>query len=86
MNTKIFTLEYFRERLAHLDALPQYALLGVLSGIVAGVVILIFRLTIEIPLQLWLSENNPENFESEDERKDGNDKSSIVNAFDSEEN
>ena len=64
MNTKIFTLEYFRERLAHLDALPQYALLGVLSGIVAGVVILIFRLTIEIPLQLWLPENNPENFEA----------------------
>lgn len=64
MNTNIFTLEHFRERLAHLDALPQYALLGVLSGVITGLIILIFRLAIEIPLRFWLPENNPENFES----------------------
>jgi len=64
MKNKLFNLDYFRRRLAHLDALPQFALLGVLSGAVTGVVILLFRFAIEIPLQYWLPGNDPENFES----------------------
>lgn len=59
-----FTLERFRDRLAHLDALPQFALLGVLSGLITGLIILIFRLAIEIPLRYWLPGNDPENFEA----------------------
>jgi len=59
-----FTLEHFRHRLAHLDALPQFAVLGILSGIVTGCMIVLFRFAIEIPLRLWLSENDPENFEA----------------------
>ncbi len=59
-----FTLEHFRHRLAHLDALPQFAVLGILSGVITGGIIILFRLAIEIPLRFWLSENDPENFEA----------------------
>lgn len=64
MSPKKISLENFRDRLANLDALPQFALLGVLSGIVTGVMILIFRMAIEIPLRFWLPDNDPENFEA----------------------
>lgn len=64
MSPKNINLETFRDRLANLDALPQFALLGVLSGIVTGVVILLFRMAIEIPLRYWLPDNDPENFEA----------------------
>ncbi|SFR83436.1 chloride channel protein, CIC family [Marinobacter daqiaonensis] len=44
----------FRRRLADVDALPQLALLGLLSGIVTGGVILLFRFAIEWPLDYLL--------------------------------
>lgn len=43
-------LDRLRHRLAYLDALPQLTLLGFLSGLVAALVIIIFRLLIELPL------------------------------------
>ena len=56
------TAEHWRNRLAHVDALPQLSLLGLLTGILAGSLILAFRLTVEFPLAQWLPANG-ENFE-----------------------
>lgn len=58
------SLEQFRNRLSHLEALPQYTLLGIISGVVTGLIILVFRQAIEIPLRWWLPEGDPENFEA----------------------
>jgi len=60
----IFSLDNFRHRVAHLEALPQFAVLGVISGLLTGLVILVLRQAIEIPLRYWLPDNDPENFES----------------------
>ncbi len=57
-------MENFRNRLSNLDALPQFALLGVLSGVGTGVIIVVFRMAIEIPLRLALAEGDPDNFEA----------------------
>ena len=48
-------------RLASIDAVPQFALLGVIAGIVTGALILLFRSLIEWPLVLILGD--PEDFE-----------------------
>jgi len=53
----------FRRKLANFDAVPQFALLGVISGALTGLVILAFRTLIEIPLRLLLPEDF-ENFEA----------------------
>jgi CIC family chloride channel protein len=63
MSRRRFSLDNFRHRVANLEALPQFALLGILSGIISGLVILALRQAIEIPLRYWLPNNNPENFE-----------------------
>ncbi|KEA64884.1 Chloride channel protein EriC [Marinobacterium lacunae] len=58
------SLEQFRQRLSHFDALPQLVLLGVLAGFSTGLVILLFRLAIELP-QFWLLPSGiSEDFES----------------------
>jgi len=54
--------EHWRNRLAHVDALPQLSLLGLLTGILAGSLILGFRLVVEVPLAQWLP-GQGENFE-----------------------
>ncbi len=54
--------EAWRDQLSGLDALPQLTILGLLTGIVAGVVIVIFRLLAEIPLHFILP-GHTENFE-----------------------
>ncbi|NVK39625.1 MAG: chloride channel protein [Oceanospirillaceae bacterium] len=59
----LLSLEHFRDRLSHIDSLPQLLILGVLSGLAAGLIILAFRLAVEIPLSLYLPDGNPENFE-----------------------
>jgi len=64
VNQRSFSLDTFRNRVANLEALPQFALLGVVSGILTGLVILALRQAIEIPLRYWLPDNDPENFES----------------------
>ncbi len=58
-----FSIRGFRRRLASIDAVPQFAILGVLSGAVTGLVILAFRALIELPLSLYLADDF-ENFES----------------------
>ncbi|MDO6563890.1 chloride channel protein [Amphritea sp. 1_MG-2023] len=55
---------HFRNRLAHVEALPQLVLLGILSGLATGLVILAFRLLIDLPLQAWLPGGQSENFEA----------------------
>ncbi|GAA5315705.1 MAG: chloride channel protein [Candidatus Pelagadaptatus aseana] len=56
-------LDNFRHQLAHLDALPQLTILGLISGLAAAAVIVAFRLLIDGPLQVLL-EGHSENFES----------------------
>jgi CIC family chloride channel protein len=53
----------FRRRLSGVDALPQLAVLGLLSGLVTGAVILLFRLAIEWPLEQFLPGKDSEAFE-----------------------
>jgi len=54
----------FRHRLAHVDALPQLAILGLVSGIVTGLIAVAFRLAIEWPLEHLLPAQQSEGFES----------------------
>lgn len=53
----------FRQRLAGVDALPQLALLGLISGALTAGVILLFRFAIEGPLAYFLPQGDPEYFE-----------------------
>lgn len=64
ISERLFPL--FRRRLSGVDALPQLALLGLLSGLVTGVVILLFRLAIELPLEYFLPGHDSEAFENLD--------------------
>ena len=57
-----YDVRAFRSSLTSLDALPQFALLGILAGAVTGLVILVFRGLIELTLSLALPEG-PESFE-----------------------
>lgn len=57
-------LERFRSRLATVDALPQLAILGLVSGLLAGAVIIAFRLLIENIQAGFLPGGNVENYES----------------------
>ncbi len=59
----VFSIKTFRRRLASIDSLPQFALLGIASGLVTGLVIIAFRLAIEYPLSLFLGDH-PESFET----------------------
>lgn len=54
----------FRHRLAHTDALPQLALLGLICGVVTGLIAVAFRLAIEWPLEFFLPAQQSEGFES----------------------
>ncbi|RBP26427.1 CIC family chloride channel protein [Marinobacter pelagius] len=56
----------FRRRLSGVDALPQLAVLGLLSGLITGGVILLFRLAIEWPLEHFLPGAGSESFEQLD--------------------
>lgn len=60
-----YSIRGFRRRLASIDSVPQFAILGIISGLVTGLVILAFRAIIEIPLDLVLV-GNFEDFESLD--------------------
>lgn len=56
-------VESLRDQLAGADSLPQLSLLGLLTGIIAGAVIVLFRWAVEIPLGFFLP-GNFENFEA----------------------
>jgi len=53
----------FRRSVASDDALPHLALLGIMSGLLTGLVILLFRAAIEWPLKLMLPDGTAEGFE-----------------------
>jgi len=53
----------FSQKLSGVDALPQLAILGLISGSLTAGVILLFRLLIEWPLSQYLPNGDPENFE-----------------------
>ncbi|WP_027855377.1 chloride channel protein [Marinobacterium litorale] len=58
------SLDNFRQRLYYFEALPQLVVLGILSGLVTGGVIILFRLAIELPQQWLLPTGIIEHFES----------------------
>jgi len=58
------TLEKLRLRLAAMEALPQLAALGLLSGVGAGALIIAFRLLIESAQASYLAGGQPENYEA----------------------
>ncbi|MCP5205645.1 MAG: chloride channel protein [Hahellaceae bacterium] len=54
-------MQQFKRRLSGMDALPQLAILGILSGLITAVVMMLFQLTIEVILMAMLSHHdNPE--------------------------
>ncbi len=57
------SLQHFRDRLAHLDALPQLALLGLISGIATGGVMVIFIISLNLATESLLG-IEPENHEA----------------------
>ncbi len=57
------SLSHFRNRLAHVEALPQLVVLGLLCGLFTGLIIIAFRFAISWPLEQWLPGSNAENFE-----------------------
>jgi len=59
-------LQLFQRSLANVEALPQLAILGLLSGLATGLVVLLFRLAIEGPLVFLLPGADAENFEALD--------------------
>jgi len=60
------TLINFRMRLAYAEALPQLVVLGILSGLATGGLIILFRLAIDLPLEALLPGADAENFEELD--------------------
>ncbi|XUO82553.1 chloride channel protein [Halomonas sp. KM007] len=59
-----FTLEGFRRQLANVDALPQLCVLGLVSGVMTGAVMVAFRLLLEAGAALYMPDGNPEGFEA----------------------
>ena len=57
-----FQIRAFRSALSSLDAAPQFAILGVLSGLFTGLVILLFRVFVE-QILTWILPSGPESFE-----------------------
>ncbi|VUD40339.1 H(+)/Cl(-) exchange transporter ClcA [Thalassocella blandensis] len=55
------SLRELRYSLSYIDALPQLTILGCIVGLLTGVIIVVFRLIIELPLGFWLQD--AENFE-----------------------
>ncbi|WP_210398022.1 chloride channel protein [Motiliproteus sediminis] len=62
MRMDSLSLNHFRLRLSEVEALPQWALLGFLSGLLTAAVILAFRYAITLPLEAGLPDG-AESFE-----------------------
>ncbi|MBB3190074.1 chloride channel protein [Halomonas cerina] len=58
-----FSLERFRRQLASVDALPQLCVLGLVSGLITGGLMVLFRLLLALGALAFLPEGNPEAFE-----------------------
>lgn len=61
--TIAYRVEVMRDQLAHIEALPQLTLLGLLTGILASFIIVLFRWMVDIPLAFSLPVHS-ENFEA----------------------
>ena len=59
----IFSLQNFRQRLARTDSLFTLSILGAVSGLGTGLVIVAFRMSFELPQKAFLPHQNPENYE-----------------------
>ncbi|MDN6180257.1 MAG: chloride channel protein [Halomonas subglaciescola] len=59
----IFTLEHFRRQLANVDALPQLCVLGLVSGIITGTLMVGFRFLLGLGATLYMPGESPEAFE-----------------------
>lgn len=57
------TLDALRLRLPRAKALPQLATLGLICGLLTGIVIIAFRMLIEVSQSLFLPGAGPENYE-----------------------
>ncbi|MEM1435977.1 MAG: chloride channel protein [Pseudomonadota bacterium] len=58
------SLDFFRRKLADVEALPQLALLAVIAGLLTGGVILLFRFLIEGVIGAWLPDGDYEAYEA----------------------
>ena len=52
-------IHLFRHKLSGVDALPQLAILGLITGSITAGVILLFRLLIEWPLAQYFPNGDP---------------------------
>ena len=59
---RLVSLDFFRRRLAGVDALPQLSILAIVTGLLTSAVMVVFRLAIELGTLTFLS--NSEQFES----------------------
>ncbi|WP_311945076.1 chloride channel protein [Halomonas piscis] len=59
----IFTLKRFRRQLANVDALPQLCVLGLVSGMITGALMVGFRTMLSLGASLYMPEGSPETFE-----------------------
>jgi len=59
-----YSLEFFRRQLAGVNALPQLAILAVLTGLLTGLVILLFNAAVDFVLARWVLGTHSEDFES----------------------
>ncbi len=48
-------MDFFRRQLANVEALPQLVLIAVITGVLTGTVVLIFRVAVEIITQMYLT-------------------------------
>ena len=60
---RIAPFDRLRYHLATADALPQMAALGLLAGLLTGMLVLLFRVFVQLPLELMLPLHKSENFE-----------------------
>ncbi len=58
-----FSLDGFRRQLANVDALPQLCVLGVVSGLITGGLMVAFRLLLALGALAFMPDGNPEAFE-----------------------
>ncbi|MDN3555941.1 chloride channel protein [Halomonas maura] len=59
----LYSMDRFRRRLASVDALPQLCVLGVVSGLITGGLMVGFRLLLALGAMTFLPDGNPEAFE-----------------------
>ena len=62
--SKSYSLDFFRRQLAGVNALPQLSMLALLTGLLTGLVILLFNAAVDVVLASWVLGTHSEDFES----------------------